>query len=105
MSRGLVQVVWDRDLDRKSEILTKLWFYNPREEFKNHLVLTSAIKITVTHVQNHIGSGFGSGLTLIGKSWKTHPVIYPKFKFSGELHRPISGEPIQYFFEISISRA
>ena len=34
MSRGLVQVVWDRDLDRKSEILTILWFYNPREEIK-----------------------------------------------------------------------
>ena len=69
MSRGLVQVVWDRDLDRKSEILTKLWFYNPREEFKNHLVLTSFIKITVIHVQNRIGSGFGLRLwsKLLGK--------------------------------------
>ena len=22
-------------------------------------------------------------LTLIGKSWKTHPIIFPKFQFSG----------------------
>ena len=27
-------------------------------------------------------------LTLIGKSWKTHPEIFLKFSFSGSSHRP-----------------
>ena len=44
-------------------------------------------------------------LTLIGKSWKTHPEILPIFQFSGVSHRRISGKLIQYFFEISISGA
>ena len=44
-------------------------------------------------------------LTLIGKSWKAHPKIFPKFQFSGSWHRPISGKRVQYFFDISISGA
>ena len=44
-------------------------------------------------------------LTLISKSWKNHPEFFPKFRFSGVWHRQISGKLIQYFFEISISRA
>ena len=42
-------------------------------------------------------------LTLIGKYWKTHQEIFPKFQFSGVLHRRISGKLIQDFSEIKIS--
>ena len=38
-------------------------------------------------------------LTLIGKSRRTHPEIFPKFQFSGSWHRPISGKVIQCFFQ------
>ena len=46
-----------------------------------------------------------STLTFICKPWKTYPEFFPKFQFSGEWHRQISGKIIQYFFGISISRA
>ena len=36
-------------------------------------------------------------LTLIGKSWKTHPEIFPNFQCSGVWHRPISGKLIHFF--------
>ena len=39
-------------------------------------------------------------LTLLGKSWKARPEIFPKFQFSGMWHKKISGKLIQYFFEI-----
>ena len=37
-------------------------------------------------------------LTLIGKAWKTHSEIIPKFQFSGACHKLISGKLIQHFF-------
>ena len=43
-------------------------------------------------------------LTLIGKSWKTHPEIFPKYQFSGLWHRLIFGKFIQYFFRNFNSR-
>ena len=38
-------------------------------------------------------------LTLIGKSWKTHPEIFLKFSFSGSSHRPFywKTHPFEFF--------
>ena len=42
------------------------------------------------HSRNHIQVNFKNLpiLTLIGKSWKTHPEIFLKFSFSGSSHKP-----------------
>ena len=37
-------------------------------------------------------------LTLIGKSWKTHPEIFLKFSFSGSSHRPFYWKTHPFFF-------
>ena len=37
-------------------------------------------------------------LTLIGKSWKTHPEIFLKFSFSGSSHRPFYWKTHPVFF-------
>ena len=37
-------------------------------------------------------------LTLIGKSWKTHPEIFLKFSFSGSSHRPFYWKTHPIFF-------
>ena len=44
-------------------------------------------------------SSLGVGLTLIGKSWKTHPEIFLKFSFSGPSHRPFywKTHPFEFF--------
>ena len=39
-----------------------------------------------------------TSLTLIGKSWKTHPDIFPKFSFSGSSHRPFYWKTHPIFF-------
>ena len=49
------------------------------------------------HSQNHSACK-SSKLTLIDKSWKTHPETFPKFQFSGTWLRQISGKLIQQYF-------
>ena len=41
---------------------------------------------------------FSCSLTLIGKSWKTHPEIFLKFSFSGSSHRPFYWKTHPVFF-------
>ena len=53
-------------------------------QYNNSIIPRLYLMITVTGMNEH----FCSCLTLIGKSWKTHPEILLKFSFSGSSHRP-----------------
>ena len=49
--------------------------------------------VILVKTEIHLNDGFLSEseikpLTLIGKSWKTHPETFLKFSFSGSSHRP-----------------
>ena len=41
---------------------------------------------------------FNANLTLIGKSWKTHPEIFLKFSFSGSSHILLENSSIRIFW-------
>ena len=67
--------------------------------------------IQLTSVQLAEITLFINHLTLIGKSWKTHPEIFLKFSFSGSSHRPFYWKThplkimstIQFFFNSGAS--
>ena len=43
-------------------------------------------------------------LTLIGKSWKTHPEYFPKFQFTGHEPRRVTGKFVQGWPKIESSK-